>query len=132
MPTQSPQPAAPSAASVSGGSVTIYHNNRCSTSRKTLALLSERGIDPLVVDYLKNPPSRAALKAMIGKAGLTVRGAIREKEAIYTELALAQADDAALLDAMVAHPILINRPFVVTERGARLCRPIESVLEILP
>ncbi|WP_347558491.1 arsenate reductase (glutaredoxin) [Robbsia sp. KACC 23696] len=112
--------------------MTIYHNNRCSTSRKTLALLSERGIEPVVVDYLKNPPSRAALKAMIGRAGLTVRGAIREKEAIYAELGLADASDAALLDAMVAHPILINRPFVVTERGVRLCRPIESVLEILP
>ena len=111
--------------------VTIYHNKRCGTSRKTLELLLAQGIEPIVVDYLKTPPTRAALKAMIDKAGLTVRGAIREKEAVYTELGLAEASDAALLDAMVAHPILINRPFVVTSKGVRLCRPVETVLEIL-
>ncbi|KKB61824.1 arsenate reductase [Robbsia andropogonis] len=113
-------------------SATIFHNSRCSTSRKTLALLQERGIAPVIVDYLKTPPTRAALKSMIEKAGLSVRGAIRDKEVLFGELGLADASDGALLDAMVAHPILINRPFVVTSKGVRLCRPVESVLEILP
>jgi arsenate reductase len=111
--------------------VTIYHNKRCGTSRKTLELLLAHGVEPVVVDYLQTPPTRAALKAMIGRAGLTVRGAIREKEAVYATLNLAEASDAALLDAMTAHPILINRPFVVTPLGVRLCRPVEAVLEIL-
>ena len=114
--------------------VTIYHNTRCSTSRNTLNLLKEHGIEPVIVDYLKTPPTRQQLRAMIDAAGLTVRGAMREKEAIFVELGLGNADctDTQLLDAMLAHPILINRPFVVSDKGARLCRPVERVLEILP
>ncbi|GAB3458611.1 arsenate reductase (glutaredoxin) [Massilia terrae] len=112
---------------------TIYHNGRCGTSRNTLELLREHGIEPRVVDYLATPPSREELRGMIAKAGLTVREAIRSKEAVYAELGLdnpALSDDA-LLDAMLAHPILINRPFVVTPKGVRLCRPAELVNEIL-
>lgn len=114
--------------------VTIYHNPRCGTSRNTLALIRNAGIEPTVVDYLANPPPRAALAAMIAAAGLTVREAMRSKEAVYAELGLdnpALGDDA-LLDAMLANPILINRPFVVTPVGTRLCRPSEAVLDILP
>jgi len=114
--------------------VTIFHNTRCSTSRNTLNLLKEHGIEPVVVDYLKTPPAREQLRAMIDAAGLTVRGAMREKEAIFAALGLGDAGctDTQLLDAMLAHPILINRPFVVSDKGTRLCRPIERVLEILP
>jgi arsenate reductase len=114
--------------------VTIYHNTRCSTSRNTLNLLKEHGIEPVVVDYLKYPPTRRQLREMIDAAGLTVRGAMREKEALFVEMGLGDAacTDSQLLDAMLAHPILINRPFVVSDKGARLCRPIERVLEILP
>jgi arsenate reductase len=114
--------------------ITIYHNARCGTSRNTLALIRNTGIEPTVVDYLATPPSHALLKAMIAAAGLTVRDAIRSKEAAYAELGLdnpALADDA-LIDAMLAHPVLINRPFVVTAHGVRLCRPSELVLDILP
>lgn len=112
---------------------TIYHNNRCGTSRNTLALLREHGIEPRVIDYLATPPSREELRGMIAKAGLTVRAAMRAKEAVYAELGLddQSLSDDALLDAMVAHPILINRPFVVTDKGVRLCRPMELVNEII-
>jgi arsenate reductase len=113
--------------------VTIFHNSRCGTSRNTLAAIREAGIEPRVVDYLGQPPSRAELKDMIARAGLGVRDAVRSKEALYKELGLddpATTDDA-LLDAMLAHPILINRPFVVTAKGVRLCRPAELVREIL-
>lgn len=113
--------------------VTIYHNPACGTSRNTLALIRNAGIEPLVIEYTKTPPSRAELKSMIEKAGMTVREAIREKGSPYAELGLddpAITDDA-LLDTMVAHPILINRPFVVTPHGVRLCRPSEMVLDIL-
>jgi arsenate reductase len=112
---------------------TIYHNNRCGNSRNALALLREHGIEPRVVEYLVTPPSRDELRALIAKAGLSVREAMRSKEAIYAELGLdnpALSDDA-LLDAMVANPVLINRPFVVTPKGVRLCRPPELVNEIL-
>ncbi len=114
--------------------ITIYHNPRCGTSRNTLGLIRNTGVEPVVVDYLANPPERAALAAMIAAAGLTPREAIRVKEPIAGELGLADAgvSDAALLDAMLAHPVLINRPFVVTPKGARLCRPSELVLDILP
>lgn len=112
---------------------TIYHNPRCGNSRNTLTLLREQGIEPRVVDYLANPPSRDELRDMIARAGLTVRGAMRSKEAVYGELGLDDPllSDDALLDAMLANPILINRPFVVTPKGVRLCRPPELVREIL-
>jgi arsenate reductase len=114
--------------------VTIYHNPACGTSRNTLALIRHSGIEPTIIDYLATPPSREKLRAMIADAGLTVREAIREKGTPYAELGLdnpALGDDA-LIDAMLAHPILINRPFVVTPLGTRLSRPSERVLEILP
>lgn len=110
---------------------TIYHNPKCSTSRKTLDLLRENGIEPTVVQYLKTPPSRAELAQMIDDAGIGVRTAVRKREALYTELNLADASDDQLLDAMAEHPILIERPFVVTEKGTRLARPIDTVREIL-
>ena len=113
--------------------VTIYHNTACGTSRKTLEAIRAAGIEPEIIDYVKNPPSRAALKAMIAKAGLTARQAMRDKGDLYGELGLGDASlsDDALLDAMIAHPILINRPFVVTEKGVRLCRPSELVQDLL-
>ena len=109
----------------------IYHNPRCSTSRKTLQLLRDNGIEPTVVEYLKTPPTRGQLADMINDAGIDVRAAIRTKEAPYAELGLADATDDELLDAMAAHPILIERPFVVTPKGTRLARPLEAVREIL-
>lgn len=111
---------------------TIYHNPRCSTSRNTLALLREKGIEPTIVKYLEAPPTRDELAALITAAGLEVRQAIRSKEALYKELNLADASDDALLDAMAANPILIERPLVVTDLGVRLARPLQNVLEILP
>jgi|SRR5690606_2554840 len=110
---------------------TIYHNPRCSTSRNTLQRLRDQGREPEIIEYLKTPPSRDQLVKLVGDAGLTAREAIRSKEALYTELGLEQASEEQLFDAMAAHPILINRPFVVTEKGTRLCRPIEAVDEIL-
>ncbi|OHV06285.1 arsenate reductase (glutaredoxin) [Mycobacterium talmoniae] len=110
---------------------TIYHNPRCSTSRKTLELLRDNGIELTVVEYLKTPPSRAELVQMIDDAGIAVRDAVRTREAVYAELNLADASDDALLDAMAEHPILIQRPFVVTANGTRLARPIDAVREIL-
>lgn len=112
--------------------VTIYHNPACGTSRNTLALIRNAGIEPVVVDYLRQPPDQAALADLIANAGLSVREAIRQKEALYQELGLASRSDAELIAAMVAHPILINRPLVVTPLGVRLCRPSELVLDILP
>ncbi|MGX7001848.1 arsenate reductase (glutaredoxin) [Caballeronia sp. KNU42] len=113
--------------------ITIYHNPACGTSRNTLALIRNAGVEPEVVEYLKTPPSRATLAKMIEDAGLSVRQAIREKEKLFAELGLADATltDEQLLDAMLAHPVLINRPFVVTPAGTRLCRPSELLLEIL-
>jgi arsenate reductase len=110
---------------------TIYHNPKCSTSRKTLDLLRDNGIEPTVVQYLKTPPSRAELEKLISDAGLDVRTAVRKRESLYTELGLAGASDDQLLDAMAEHPILIERPFVVTRKGTRLARPVDSVREIL-
>ncbi len=114
--------------------ITIYHNPKCGSSRNTLALIQNTGVEPLVVDYLAQPPSREQLRAMILAAGLTVREAIRSKESVFSELGLDDASlpDDALLAAMVANPILINRPFVVTPAGVKLCRPSELVLDILP
>jgi arsenate reductase len=114
--------------------VTIYHNPACGTSRNTLALIRNAGVEPTVIDYLKTPPARAVLQDMIAKAGLSVREAIRQKGTPYAELGLddPKLTDDKLLDAMLAHPILINRPFVVTPWGVRLSRPSEIVLDILP
>jgi arsenate reductase (glutaredoxin) len=109
----------------------IYHNPRCTTSRKTLDLLRDNGIEPTVIQYLKTPPSRAELVKMIEDAGIDVRTAVRKRESLYAELNLADADDDGLPDAMAEHPILIERPFVVTEKGTRLARPIDAVREIL-
>ncbi|BBX06236.1 arsenate reductase (glutaredoxin) [Mycolicibacterium aichiense] len=110
---------------------TIYHNPRCSTSRKTLDLLRDNGIAPEIVEYLKTPPSRAEIAKLIADAGIEVRTAVRKRESLYSELNLADASDDELLDAMAANPILIERPFVVTDKGTRLARPIESVHDIL-
>ena len=110
---------------------TIYHNPKCSTSRKTLDLLRDNGIEPTIVQYLKTPPTRAELVKMIEAAGIDVRAAVRKRESLYAELNLADAGDDQLLDAMAEHPILIERPFVVTDKGTRLARPIEKVREIL-
>ena len=114
--------------------ITIYHNPKCGTSRNTLALILNAGVEPHVIEYVNNPPTREVLKDIIARAGLTVRGAIREKGTPYVELGLDNSTlaDDELLDAMLAHPILINRPFVVTPNGVRLCRPSELVLDILP
>lgn len=112
----------------------IYHNPNCGTSRNTLAMVRHVGIEPEVIDYLAHPPSRARLVELIAAAGLSVRDAIRQKGTPYDALGLGDPalGDDALLDAMLAHPILINRPFVQTALGTRLCRPSEVVLEILP
>ncbi len=114
--------------------VTIYHTPACGTSRNTLAMIRNAGIEPIVVEYLNMPPDRQTLQSLIRAAGLSVREAIREKGTPYAELGLGDPalTDDQLLDAMLAHPILINRPFVVTELGVRLCRPSEVVLDILP
>jgi arsenate reductase len=115
-------------------SITVYHNPECGTSRNTLAIIRNAGIEPEIIEYLKTPPDRDTLKALISRAGLAVRAALREKGTPYADLGLADTSlsDERLLDAMLAHPILINRPFVVTSHGVRLCRPSELVLEILP
>lgn len=119
---------------VEPAAVTVWHNPKCGTSRNTLALIRHVGIEPTVVEYLKTPPAKASLADAIAAAGLTVREAIRAKEAIHAELGLDDAalSDDALLDAMIAHPVLINRPFVFAPAGVRLCRPSEVVLDLLP
>lgn len=115
-------------------SVTIYHNPACGTSRNVLALIRHAGIEPTVIEYLKTPPDRTTLVKLIADAGLTVRAALREKCEPYARLGLGDArwSDAQLLDYIGQYPILINRPFVVTPLGTRLCRPSELVLDILP
>ena len=112
----------------------IYHNPDCGTSRNTLALIRHAGVEPQIIEYLHDPPSRERLIELIEDSGLTVREAIRQKGTPYLELGLDDAtlSDEALLDAMLAHPILINRPFVQTPIGTRLCRPSEIVLDLLP
>ncbi|HQS48652.1 MAG: arsenate reductase (glutaredoxin) [Rhizobiales bacterium 24-66-13] len=114
--------------------VTIWHNPACGTSRNTLAMIRNAGIEPRIVEYLKTPPAREEVAAAIAAAGLTVRAATRQKGTPYDALGLGDPtlSDDALLDAMMAHPILINRPFVFTPLGVRLCRPSERVLDILP
>jgi arsenate reductase (glutaredoxin) len=109
----------------------IYHNPKCTTSRKTLELLRDNGIEPTVIQYLKTPPTRDEIVKLISDAGIDVRTAVRKRESLYAEMNLADASDDELLDAMAQHPILIERPFVVTPRGTRLARPLDSVREIL-
>jgi len=114
--------------------ITIYHNPRCGTSRNTLAMIRASGAEPNVIEYLKTPPTRDKLVELIAAAGLGVRGIMRAKEPRFTELGLGDPakTDEQLIDAMMADPILINRPIVVTALGTRLCRPAEVVLDILP
>ncbi len=119
---------------MSGFEVTIFHNPACGTSRNVLAMICETGIEPKIVEYLKTPPSRAELERILKSAGLSVRAILRKKAPPYAELGL---DDPALSDqaifaAIAAHPVLIERPIVVSPKGARLCRPKEKVQEILP
>ncbi len=111
--------------------ITLYHNPRCSTSRNALALLREHGVEPHIIDYLKTPLSRDALAALIARSGLPVRDFLRHKEALYDELQLDTQDAAALLDALVAHPQLFNRPVASSDKGVRIGRPAERVLELL-
>lgn len=113
---------------------TIYHNPQCSTSRNTLALIRERGIEPVVVEYIKNPPTREQLQALLAQMGVSVREVLREKGTPYAELDLGNPrwTDSELLAFIGQHPVLLNRPIVSTPLGARLCRPAERVLDILP
>lgn len=114
--------------------VVIYHNPACGTSRNTLALIRNAGVEPHVIEYLKTPPARRLLLQLLERAGLTVRDILREKGTPFAELGLSDPalTDAALLDAIDAHPILINRPLVVSTKGVRLCRPSEAVIDLLP
>ena len=114
--------------------VIVYHNPACGTSRNVLALIRNAGVEPHVIEYLKCPPTRAMLRELIARAGLTPRGLLREKGTPYRELGLdnPELSDEALIDAMMAHPILINRPLVVSPKGVRLCRPSELVIDLLP
>lgn len=113
--------------------VVIYHNPDCGTSRNTLAMIRNAGIEPHVIEYLKTPPTRALLVQLITRMGITPRDLLREKGTPYAELGLGDPlSDEALLDAMLAYPVLINRPIVVSPRGVRLCRPSEAVLDLLP
>lgn len=114
--------------------IIIYHNPDCGTSRNTLGLIRNTGVEPTIIEYLKTPPGKPVLQELIATAGLTVREALRKNVPVYTDNNLDSPDwtDEQLLDLMLQHPILINRPFVVTELGTRLCRPSELVLDILP
>jgi len=114
--------------------VIIYHNPECGTSRNTLGLIRNSGVEPHVIEYLKTPPSRTMLEQLIARMEISVRALLREKGTPYAELGLdvPALSDAQVLDAMMAHPILINRPIVVTPEGVRLCRPSEDVLDLLP
>ena len=113
--------------------ITIYHNPRCSNSRTTLAAIRAAGHEPRIVDYLATPPRREELVSMLAASGLRAHDAIRSKESLYAELGLGAegVGEDALIDAMLAHPVLLNRPFVITPKGVRLCRPPETVHEIL-
>jgi len=114
--------------------IVIYHNPECGTSRNTLAMIRNAGIEPHVIEYLKTPPSRALLIELIDRAGITPRDLLREKGTPYAELGLGDdaLSDDTLVDAMMAHPVLINRPLVVSPLGVKLCRPSEAVLDLLP
>ena len=111
--------------------ITIYHNPKCSNSRRCLEIIREEGHEPTIVEYLQHPPSAMALEKLVGEMGVAVRDIVRAKEKEYAELDLQDAKDAALLQAIAAHPILLNRPIVLTDKGAKLCRPPELVREIL-
>ncbi|HEX7388991.1 MAG TPA: arsenate reductase (glutaredoxin) [Acidiphilium sp.] len=114
--------------------VTIYHNPACGTSRRVLGMIRDSGVEPVIVEYLKTPPSRTELAGLVARMGIPARALLREKEPLCAELGLggpALGDDA-LLDAIAAHPILLNRPIVTAPKGAKLCRPAETVLDILP
>jgi arsenate reductase (glutaredoxin) len=115
-------------------SITIYHNPDCGTSRNTLAMIRKSGEEPIIVEYLKNPPTREKLKELINQMGIPVRALLREKDTPYAKLGLSDPTwtDEKLIDFMMQYPILINRPIVVTPKGVRLCRPSEKVLDILP
>jgi len=114
--------------------VVIYHNPDCGTSRNALAMIRNAGIEPHVVEYLKTPPNRTLIERMLARAGITVREALREKGTPFAELGLGDPalTDGQLLDAVAAHPVLLNRPLVVSPKGVRLCRPSEAVLDLLP
>ena len=114
-------------------SITIYHNPDCGTSRNTLAMIRQSGDEPVIIEYMKNPPDRARLIELIEAMGISVRALLREKGTPYAELGLADPkwSDDQLIDFMLAHPILINRPIVVTHKGTKLCRPSEAVLDLL-
>ncbi|GAL99313.1 arsenate reductase (glutaredoxin) [Sphingomonas parapaucimobilis] len=114
--------------------IVIYHNPECGTSRNALGLIRNAGIEPHVVEYLKTPPARALLVALIDRAGMTPRDLLREKGTPYAELGLGDTSlsDEALIDAMMAHPVLVNRPLVVSPLGVKLCRPSQAVLDLLP
>jgi len=111
--------------------VTMTYNNQCGTARNVLAILREKGIEPEIVEYLKTPFTKAEIAALVKQMGVAVRDVVRAKEPLYAELKLADADDDALLAAMTANPILLNRPIVITPKGAKLCRPSETVSELL-
>jgi arsenate reductase (glutaredoxin) len=113
--------------------VTIYHNPTCGTSRNTLAMIRQSGVEPVVIEYLKTPPSRETLVELVRALGISVRALLREKGTPYKELGLDDPkwSDDELIDQMLAHPILINRPIVVTPKGTRLCRPSEAVIDLL-
>jgi arsenate reductase len=115
-------------------SVTIYHNPKCGTSRNTLAMIRQSGVEPEIIEYLKTPPSRERLIALIAALGIPARALLRQKGTPYAELGLGEDrwSDDDLVDFMLAHPVLINRPVVVTPKGVRLCRPSEAVLDLLP
>ena len=114
--------------------VILYHNPRCGTSRNTLGLIRNSGVEPHIIEYLKTPPSRVLLRQLAARTGMPLRALLRDKEPIFRELGLKDKtlSDDALLDAIEAHPILLNRPIVVTPKGVKLCRPSELVIELLP
>ena len=124
----------PPAWSVTPMDVIIYHNPRCGTSRNTLGLIRNAGIEPHIVEYLKTPPARVLIRQLAARAGVPLRALLRDKEPVFRELGLNDSNlaDDGLLDAFEAHPILLNRPIVVTPKGVRLCRPSELVIDLLP
>ena len=111
--------------------VTIYHNPHCSNSRRALEVIGAAGIEPQIVDYLKNPLTEEALRALVARLGQPLRTLMRDKEPVFAELGLAGADEAALFAAVAAHPVLLNRPIVVSEKGAKLCRPGDQAASLL-